>query len=72
MTAEDRFWRASDKSRLGDLADRLSVSPAEAVKLTGLSRSTIYNLLLSGELHSVTVGSRRLIPTSALRKLVGE
>jgi excisionase family DNA binding protein len=54
------------------LAGRIAVNPAEAVKLTGLSRSTIYNLLLSGELHSVTVGSRRLIPVSALKKLVGE
>jgi hypothetical protein len=41
MTAADRFWRASDHARLGDLADRLCVSPAEAVQLTGLSRSFI-------------------------------
>jgi excisionase family DNA binding protein len=86
MTTEDRFWRASRAASLNDrltvkpakgsdsapLDGRLAVNPAEAVRLTGLSRSTIYNLLGSGELPSVTVGRRRLIPVSALKKLVGE
>jgi excisionase family DNA binding protein len=31
-----------------------------------ISRSTLYNLMDSGELRSVRVGSRRLVPASAI------
>jgi excisionase family DNA binding protein len=47
-------------------ADRLAVNPQETADITGLSRSTVYNLINSGQLRSVCVGSRRLIPMSAI------
>lgn len=50
----------------------LSVSILDAAQMTGLSRSRIYELLNDGQLHSVLIGKRRLIPMSALRKLIGE
>lgn len=50
----------------------LSVSILDAAKMTGLSRSSIYELLNDGRLRSVLIGKRRLIPTSALRELIGE
>lgn len=52
--------------------ERLAYGPDDAATVTGLGRTTIYEMLASGELRSVKVGRRRLIPASALRALVGE
>jgi excisionase family DNA binding protein len=43
----------------------------DAVKISGLGRSTIYKLIGEGKLRSVLVAGRRLIPADALRSLVG-
>jgi excisionase family DNA binding protein len=49
---------------------RVAYSPTEAALVTGLSRNTIYELIGSGQLRSVKVGGRRLIPASAILALV--
>ncbi len=41
--------------------ERIMHSPGEAAKITGLSRSTIYRYLGTGQLPSVHIGRRRLI-----------
>jgi hypothetical protein len=43
----------------------------DAVKISGLSRSSIYKLIAEGELRSILVAGRRLIPADALRSLLG-
>jgi excisionase family DNA binding protein len=48
-------------------ADPLAVSPAEAARLAGLGRTTIYAALGSGALKSLKIGKRRLIAVEALR-----
>ncbi len=45
---------------------RLLYTVPEAMALTSLSRSVIYELIRSGRLISVTEGRRRLIPADAL------
>lgn len=52
--------------------ERLAYSAADAGAVTGLSRQTIYNLINAGELRTVKVGRRRLVPRSALLELMGE
>lgn len=47
---------------------RIAVSVSEAASLIGVSRSSIYPRLLSGEVPSVVVGKRRLVPIAALRE----
>jgi excisionase family DNA binding protein len=42
------------------------VRPAEAAKLLGVCRDTVYVLLRSGRLRSIRVGRARLIPLSAI------
>jgi len=42
----------------------------DAVKVTGLSRSTLYDLMKNQKLRSVLIGGRRLIPADALRDLI--
>ena len=45
----------------------VSVWP-EAAEALGIGRSTAFALVSSGELPSVRVGKRRLVPTAALRE----
>jgi hypothetical protein len=42
----------------------------DAVRVSGLSRSTLYELIGTGELRSIVVAGRRLIPCGALRDLL--
>ena len=45
---------------------KLLLTPAEAAELLGLGRSTVYELLASGELESICIGRARRIPRDAL------
>jgi excisionase family DNA binding protein len=49
---------------------RLAFSMAEVASLTGVSRSTLYRLVSSGELKTVRLLSRRLIPARELERLL--
>jgi excisionase family DNA binding protein len=51
-----------------DLAP-LAYSIDDAVKLTGLSRATIYNMFADGRLPSLKIGKRRLVERAALDQL---
>jgi excisionase family DNA binding protein len=42
----------------------------DAAEVSGLSRSTIYNLIAEHKLRSIMVAGRRLIPADALRELL--
>jgi excisionase family DNA binding protein len=48
-------------------AEPLAVSPAEAARLAGLGRTTIYAALGSGALKSLKIGKRRLIALDVRR-----
>ena len=52
--------------------DPLTVRVVTAVRLTGLSRSRLYELIQSGELATVKIGRTTLIPFKSLRSLVGD
>lgn len=52
--------------------DPLTVRISEAVRLTGLCRSKIYELIASGDIETVKVGRCTLIPMASLRALVGQ
>lgn len=52
--------------------DRLAYKPAEAAEIIGVSRQFIYTLIQRGQLRTVSLGKRRLIPRSALLELLGE
>ena len=49
----------------------ISVRIATAVKLTGIPRSTLYELIKSGEIETVKIGRSTFIPYRCLRRLVG-
>lgn len=50
--------------------DLISVKVREAVRLTGLSRSRIYELMKSGDIEFAKVGSSTLILVESLRAFV--
>ena len=52
--------------------DPVSVRVSMAVKLTGIGRSTLYELIKSGEIETIKIGRSTLIPFRCLKRLVGE
>jgi excisionase family DNA binding protein len=53
-----------------EYTDRLAFSVGEARKLLGLSRGLIYEAIRTGQISSVRIGRRILIPRAALEKLL--
>jgi excisionase family DNA binding protein len=48
----------------------LSVRIATAVKITGIGRSKLYELIQAGEIEVVKIGSATLIPFASLQRLL--
>ena len=46
------------------------LSIKQACRILGLSRTSIYALLASGKLRSVTVGRRRFVPSDAIDEFI--
>jgi len=53
-----------------DNLDPLTVTVSTAVKLTGLGRTKIWEMLKVGKVESVRVGRRRLVVYSSLKRLL--
>jgi excisionase family DNA binding protein len=53
---------------MGDMdSNKLMLRPGEAAEALGFSRSKTYELIASGELPSVRVGSSRRVPLEQLK-----
>ena len=52
------------------LVDQGALSLRDAIRFTGLGRTTLYVLRESGGLRYCKVGARRLIPVSELKRLL--
>jgi len=59
-----------DRPTLPALTHRKVWSVTEAMQLLGLSRKSIYDLLKSGDLRSVMIAGRRLIPDGCIDELI--
>lgn len=51
--------------------DRLTCTVQQAVRITGISQSQLYNLMKTGDLKYTHAAGRRLIYFASLKKLVG-
>jgi excisionase family DNA binding protein len=70
-TMRRAYWRATGAPRRFDATNQpLVVSVPEACTLLRVSRWTLYQLIRSGKLETVTIGTRRLVPVSALYELL--
>lgn len=56
--------------RLADLEGRDTCTVEEAAQILGVSRPTAYRHAKSGELPSIRIGGRRLVPVAQLRRLL--
>ena len=69
---ERRAEAAAARTELEALpTNPISVRISMAVRLTGIGRSTLYELIKSGEIETVKIGRSTLIPYRCLKKLVG-
>ena len=59
--------QTSNGDTIGTRLEPLSVDIPGACRLTELGRSKLYDLLGNGDIASVKVGKRRLIPVAGLR-----
>ena len=53
-----------------DAPDKLAYSINEAIDATSLRRTKLYSLIKEGDLDTVRVGGRTLIPADSLRALI--
>jgi excisionase family DNA binding protein len=51
---------------------KLLLTPVEAAHMLSIDRSTLYDLLMNGEIPSIKIGRARRIPVRALERWVGE
>lgn len=51
-------------------AEPLTVRVSTAVKLTGIPRTTLYELIRDGQIETVKIGRSTLIPYRCLRRLI--
>lgn len=51
-------------------AEPLAVRIPDAVRMTGIGRSKLYELIASGELVSIKIGRCTLVPMESLRELI--
>lgn len=51
---------------------RTALSPAEAAASVGLCERTLSDLLVTGEIRSIKVGRRRLVPVAELRRWLSD
>jgi excisionase family DNA binding protein len=52
------------------LAGFLALSVEEAAEALGLGRTKVFELVSGGQLRSIKVGRRRLVPVSALEQFI--
>jgi len=52
--------------------DRLLLRPIEAAEAIGIGRTKLYQLLASGELPSIRIGSSVRVPVDALRDWIAQ
>lgn len=55
-----------------DPVEKILCTPTEAAQALGISRSTIYVLIASGDIPSVRIGSCRRVPVDGLRRYVAK
>lgn len=55
-----------------DWRDKPTQTADETREILGIGRNSVYEGIATGEIPSIRVGRRVLIPTAALRRLLGE
>jgi excisionase family DNA binding protein len=59
-----------ETGKIPQLGETLSMTVKTAMKVTGLSKDGIYDLLAAGEINGFLMGSRRYIDATSLRNYI--
>ena len=54
----------------GTTIQAISVSPEEGARLLGIGRSLFFELMRSGEISSLKIGKRRIVPVAELHAFI--
>jgi excisionase family DNA binding protein len=63
---------ANETDRLGDWRERATLRVEEAAQILGVSRSSGYEAARTGDLPTVSLGRRIVVPVAQLRRMLGE
>jgi excisionase family DNA binding protein len=66
----DLPFAPAPKATRSNGAEPLAVRIPDAVRMTGIGRSKLYELIASGELETVKIGRCTLVPMVSLRQLL--
>ena len=58
-------------ARLPRPEDQPTLGVEQTAQILGLSRAAAYNAVKAGQIPSITIGRRILVPTAALRRMLG-
>ena len=74
LTIEERRRAAQEALASLDAlpAEPISVRISMAVRLTGIPRTTLYELIKSGEIETVKIGRSTFIPYRCLKRMIGD
>ena len=64
-------FASAPKASRSNGAEPLAVRIPDAVRMTGIGRSKLYELIASGDLDTIKVGRCTLVPMESLRALLG-
>ncbi len=62
---------APDEASPGKVSRRLTVSVTEAAAILGIGRATAYGCVRTGQIPSIRLGGRIVVPIIALERLIG-
>ncbi|MEQ1496198.1 MAG: helix-turn-helix domain-containing protein [Novosphingobium sp.] len=65
-------FASAPKASRSNGAEPLAVRIPDAVRMTGIGRSKLYELIASGDIETVKVGRCTLVPMESLRALLGK
>jgi len=69
-TGSSRGARELERGQLAAQLEPLTVRIPEALRLTGIGRSKLYELIKSGDVDTVKIGTATLVRMASLRRLV--
>lgn len=71
MTTQDPVRQGRVEGSMNPALERLTYSVPEVAQIIGISAAAAYRCVRSGEIPSITLGSRIVVPRKALAELLG-
>ena len=72
MAPDEAAIAEAVEEALANWRDRSTVTIEEAAPILGISRGSTYAAARTGELPTIRIGRRLLVPVAGLRRLLGE